>query len=365
MKDTEKITGTQLGLLLCIYVLSTLILSVPGVMVNLAKHDAWLSVFPSALTCLLTTWVMITLANRYPGLTIIQYSLKIIGKWPGKCLGVYLNYYLFSFICVLLYGHAGYVNTFLLPKTPIVVGNLTILILSGLAVFAGIEVIGRCNELLTPLIIAILIPLLILAIGDSDPGQLKPVLAEGIVPVLKGAILPSGFISQFFLLGWLLPFLNQPKKALKISLISLLGIVLFLFVIDLLAIMVLGPIAGKLNYAFSGVIQYIGIQGSFERLEAITVTIWVMGLFVKLSVTLFMFCYSISQLFGIRDYRDIISPAALLCLVGSVWIFKNSAEYQNYILKIYPINAFFTQNLLPLALLLIDTLKRSVNKSLL
>ncbi|MFC5648683.1 endospore germination permease [Paenibacillus solisilvae] len=364
MRDTEKITGTQLGLLLYIYVLSTLILSVPGVMVKLAKQDAWLSVFPSALTGLLTIWVMITLANRYPGLTIIQYSSKIIGKWPGKCLGVYLSYYWFSFIGVLLYGHAGYVHTFLLPITPIWVGTLTILILSGLAVFAGIEVIGRCNEFLTPIIIAFLIPLFILAIGDSDPGQLKPVLAEGIVPVLKGAFVPSGFMSQFFLLGWFLPFLNQPKKALKISLISLLGIVLFLFVINLLTIMVLGPITGKLNYAFSSLIQYIGVQGSFERLEAFTVTIWVMGLFVKLSVTLFMLCYSLSQLFGIRSYRDIIAPVTLLSMVGSVWIFKNSAEYQSYI-SIYSFNAFFTQNLLPLALLLIDSLKRSVNKSLL
>ncbi|MFC5648015.1 GerAB/ArcD/ProY family transporter [Paenibacillus solisilvae] len=262
-------------------------------------------------------------------------------------LGVYLSYYWFSFIGVLLYGHAGYVHTFLLPITPIWVGTLMILILSGLAVFAGIEVIGRCNEFLTPIIIAFLIPLFILAIGASDPGQLKPVLAEGIVPVLKGAFVPSGFMSQFFLLGWFLPFLNQPKKALKISLISLLGIVLFLFVIDLLTIMVLGPITGKLNYAFSSLIQYIGIQGSFERLEAFTVTIWVMGLFVKLSVTLFMLCYSLSQLFGIRSYRDIIAPVTLLSF------------------NIYSFNAFFTQNLLPLVLLLIDTLKRGVNKSLL
>ena len=64
--------------------------------------------------------------------------------------------------------------------------------------------------------------------------------------------------------------------------------------------MVFGPITGKLNFSFLRVIQYIGIVGSFERLEAIAVSIWVMGIFVKVSVLLFMFCLSVSQLFGIR-----------------------------------------------------------------
>lgn len=363
MQVTEKISGSQLGLLIFSFVVSTLILSVPGVMVAFAKQDAWLSVFPASLTGFVSIWVMTTLAKRYPGLTIMQYSSQIVGKWAGKLVGFYFTYYLFFFISSTVNEHAGFINTVLLPKTPALVGIVTILILCSFAVFAGIEVIGRCNEVIMPLIILFLIPLLILSIWDSDPARLKPVVGDGIVPILKGAVVPSAWMSQFFFMGWLLPYLNQPEKARKLSLIALLAIMTLILVIDLLTIMVFGPITGKLNFSFLRVIQYTGIVGSFERLEAIAVSMWVTGIFVKVSVLLLMFCLSISQLFGIRNYREVISPVSLLTVVGSVWIFKNAAEFQNWITLTYPFLALFTQSLLPLALLVIDTVKSKWTKS--
>lgn len=365
MRVSEKITGNQLGFLIFTFVVSTLILSVPGVMVAFAKQDAWMSVFPASITGIISIWVMTTLANRYPGLTIMEYSTQIVGKWLGKIFGFYFSYYLFFFISSTVNEHAGFIRTVLLPRTPSFVGVVTILILAGLAVFSGIEVIGRCNEVLVPIIIILLIPLFILSIGDSDPGQLKPVLGEGIMPVLKGAVVPSAWMSQFFFLGWLLPYLNQPQKARKASMIALLCMVILIVVIDLVAIMVFGPISGRLNFSFLRVIEYIGIVGSLERMEALAISVWIMGIFVKVSVLLFMFCLSVSQLFDIKNYRGIVSPVTLLSIIGSVWIFKNAAEFQAWITHSYPILALFTQTLLPLSLLIIDTIRRSINKSLL
>lgn len=366
MQTTEKITGTQLCFLLFTFVMSTITLNVPEQIVMFGKQDAWMSVFPSATTGLLSIWVMTALANRYPGLTIIQYSSKIIGKWLGKCLGGYYIYYWFMMISVMIRQHTIFINTILLPKSPYIVVSLTFLILCGLAVIAGIEVIGRCNEFLTALILIFLIPLLILTTGEGNPDQLKPILGEGIVPVLQGAVSSAGgFMNQFFILGWLLPYLNQPEKARKVSLIALFSIFILIFIIVLLTIMVLGPLTGKLTFAFLSVIQYIGIGGSFERLEAIAVSMWVMGTFVKASVVLFILCLSISHLFGIRNYREIVSPIILLSIIGSVWVFKNVAELNAFLTFIYPSWGFITQSLIPLSLLVIDTIKRRADNSLL
>lgn len=180
-----RITGTQLGLLLFSFVGATIILIVPGVMVAFAKQDAWMSVFPAALTGLLSIWVMTVLAQRYPGLTITQYSSKIVDKWLGKCLGFYYFYFLFVMICQIVSTHIGFISLVLLPESPSIVVSLSLLILCGLAVYAGIEVIGRCNEFLMPLLIVLLIPLIILAIKESDPGQFKPFLGEGKLQILQ------------------------------------------------------------------------------------------------------------------------------------------------------------------------------------
>lgn len=365
LQKIERINGNQLGFVLFTFVMSTIILSLPGLMVMFAKQDAWLSIIPSMSTGLISILVMTALAKRYPGLTIIQYSSKILGKWLGTILGIYYTYFWFISISVMTIQHSVFINTLLLPKSPFIVGSLTLLLLSSVIVIAGIEIIGRCTEFHTILYLVFLIPLFFLMIGDSDPGQIKPILAEGLFPVLQGAVIPSGaFMNQMFILGWLIPFLNQPEKARKVSIIALSGITLFIFIIVLFTIMVLGPLTGKLNYSFLSVIQYIGVQGSFERLEAIAVSMWVMGYFTKLSVSLFIVCLSISQLFGIRNYRDIVYPTALLCLIGSVWIFKNSAELLSYLTFIYPSSGFLTQSLIPLTLLLIDMMKQRRGHSL-
>jgi spore germination protein KB len=365
MQTTEKISCNQLGILLFSFVASTIILTIPGLMAMFAKQDAWLSVIPSTSTGLLSIWVMTQLAKRYPGLTIMEYSQKILGKWLGKCLGAYYIYFWFMSISIMTIQHTFFIKTLLLPRSPSIVGSLTLLILCGLAVYMGIEVIGRCSEFLTPLKLVFLVPLLILTIGAADPEQLRPFLGDGILPVLQGAILPAGaFMNQLFILGWLLPYLNQPQKALKVSLYALVCIFIFIFIVVLSTIMVLGSLTGQLNYSYLSVMQYIGIEGSFERLEAIAVMIWVIGSFVKVSLSLFILCLSISQLFGIRNYRDLVAPITLLCLIGSVWVFKNSAELQTYLTLTYPSGGFVTQSLIPLLLLLIDTIKRKAARSL-
>ncbi|MFC5448980.1 GerAB/ArcD/ProY family transporter [Paenibacillus aestuarii] len=364
--QTEKISGTQIGLLQFTFVMSTIILTIPRLMVEFAKQDAWLSVIPSTTTGFISIWVMITLSNRYPGLTIIQYSSKIVGKWLGMCIGLYYIYFWFISISAITKQHTFFISTLLLPNSPSYIGSLTVLILAGLAVYAGIEVIARSNEFLTVLMLFFWFPLFIMSIEQADPGQIKPVLGEGLWPVIQGSFSPAGaYMNQLFILGWLLPYLDQQKKAYKTSLMALVGICILVFAVVLITITVLGPLTSKLNYSFLNVIQYAAVEGSFERLESIAVTMWVMGSFAKISLALFILCLSINQLFGFHNYREFIVPLTLLSFIGSVWIFKDITGLYEYVALSYPVGGFFSQSLIPLTLLFIDTLKRKWSKSVL
>ncbi|MGG1553360.1 GerAB/ArcD/ProY family transporter [Paenibacillus ferrarius] len=364
--QAEKISGMQLGLLQFTFIMSTIILTIPRIMVSFAKQDAWIAVLPSTVTGFISIGVMISLAKRYPGLTIIQYSSLILGKWIGKLLGMYYIYFWFMSISAITKQHTFFISTLLLPNSPPIVGSFTILFLAALAVIAGIEVIARSNEFLTILMLILVFPLLLLSINEADPGQLKPILGDGLFPVFQAAITPAGsFMNQLFILGWLLPYLNQPKKAAKVSIFALLGIFLLVFGIVILTIMVLGPLTGKLNYSFLSVIQYSAIEGSFERLEAIAVAMWVMGTFVKIALSLFILSLSISHVFGIRNYREFVYPLALLSVIGSAWIFKDVTGLYEYLSLSYPIGGLVSQSLIPLVLLAVDTLKKNAKRSLL
>ncbi|MFC4768651.1 GerAB/ArcD/ProY family transporter [Effusibacillus consociatus] len=138
----EKITGSQLGLLLIPLVIATEILSVPATMTGVAKQDAWLAVIPSSVTAFWSVMVMTALANRYPGMTIVEYSTTILGKWMGKLLAIYLAYNFFTFSAGIPRFVIDFLNVVALPKTPPAVLSGVMLVICGIAVFAGIEVIG-------------------------------------------------------------------------------------------------------------------------------------------------------------------------------------------------------------------------------
>ncbi|WP_219644063.1 endospore germination permease [Cohnella sp. CFH 77786] len=365
MHADEKISGYQLSLLLFTFIVSTLILSVPGIMVAFAKQNAWLSILPASLTGIVNIWVLTSLSKRHPGKSIIEYASSICGKWIGTIIGFYLTYYLFFFISSTVNEHAGFINIILLMNTPPLVSMATMLVLCGFVVLAGVEAIARCNEVILPVIILLLVPMFLLSLRDMDPARLTPILAEGILPVLKGSVVPSAWMSQFFFLGWFLPHLNeQPHRIRKHLTVSWGGVVLLVMTIDIITITVFGPITPRLKFAFFKVIQYIGILGSLERLETIAITIWILGIFIKISMLLYMFSLSASQLFFARNYRKTVLPVTLLSIVGSVWIFRSDAQFQAWITFTYPVLAFITQSLLPLLLLGIDVLRAKPSKSI-
>jgi len=362
----EKITGTQLGYLIFTFIISTNLLTVPSFSVMFGMQDAWISEFIASLTGFVSIWVMCELSRRYPGMTIEQYSSLILGRWLGKIVSANYAYYWFVSISTITMQHTGFVGTLLLPESPFLVISLTLLVLSGVAAFLGIEVIARSNEFLTLLLLVLFIPLLVLTIMEADAHQLKPVLEQGLGRVLQGAVNPAGgFMNQLFILGWLLPYYQSSGNARRVSLLALSGVTLMSVSLIMLTIMILGPLTGKLTYSFLSVVQYIGIEGSFERLEAIAVSTWVIGCFVKVSVSMFIMSVCVSRLFGIRNYRDIVFPIVLLSLVGSVWIFPNTTALLNYLVFTFPILAFLNQSLIPIVLLIVAAAKRKAAPSLL
>ncbi|WP_127492128.1 GerAB/ArcD/ProY family transporter [Paenibacillus glycanilyticus] len=365
MQATEKITGNQLGFLIFTFIISTNLLTVPSFMVMFGKQDAWLSALIAPITGVVCILVMIELAKRYPGQTITQYSSKILGNGLGKLVAANYAYYWFVSITTVTMQHTGFISTLLLPTSPTLIISLTFLVMCGLAARLGIEVIARSTEFLTLLLLVFFIPLLILTLREANFNEIKPILSGGIYPVLQGAVNPAGgFMNQLFIMGWLLPYLNQPKAARKVSFIALSGITLLSVSIVSLTIMIFGPLTSKLTYSFLSVVQYIGVEGSFERLEAIAVSTWVIGCFVKVSVSMFILSLCVSQLFGLRTYRSLIYPLTLLSLVGSVWIFKNSAELLNYLAFTFPLLAFINQSLIPILLLLIDSIRKKGARSM-
>ena len=142
----EKIANRQLFIILLMLRTSIVIAFLPVLTTADALQDAWLAGIVSFFGAALLVVLIGALAVRYPQETLVQYSQKLLGKWPGKLLSlVPLGAFLFMAATdVRIYADA-LVTTFL--RQPL--SSL----LSGPWCWpppwprAGIEVIGRAADL--------------------------------------------------------------------------------------------------------------------------------------------------------------------------------------------------------------------------
>lgn len=76
-------------------------------------------------------------------------------------------------------------------------------------VYLGIEVIARQNELTSPIWMLSFIVILFLVAKEINPDNFRPILENGIMPVIKGSTLVSPFGEKYFCSLLALSYLNK------------------------------------------------------------------------------------------------------------------------------------------------------------
>jgi len=147
-----------------------------------------------------------------------------------------------------------------------------------------------------------------------DTNNLFPIFDEGIKPILKGAFGVSTFPfleTVVFLLVF--PKFNKGVSVEKVFLKGLLIGGLVILVTSVTDILVLGStIAGNMFYPTYSTFSTIHIGDFIYRLEAIAAIVFVIAVFVKITILLYGACNGAARLFGIKDYRFIIIPICIL-----------------------------------------------------
>ncbi|WP_052310062.1 GerAB/ArcD/ProY family transporter [Paenibacillus senegalensis] len=143
MLDQGRISAFQLGLMMYPAVLVSGFLVLPSATFQLAKNDLWLTGLPGLLVGLIAVYTATRLHELYPKQNVVQYGERILGKIPGKLLGlVYITYNLHAAGGITRQYADFVVGNFLL-KTPMILIMASMLLLCAFAVYGGAELIAR------------------------------------------------------------------------------------------------------------------------------------------------------------------------------------------------------------------------------
>lgn len=332
------------------------LLSIPAIATKLALHDMWITPILGSIPGFVTVYIVWKTFQLFPNLTPYEYSEKILGKILGKFFCLLLVIFYLHNTGLVIRQYSDFITSNVMQKSPLLAFSFSILLISAIAVRGGIEVIARSSIICTAIYLSSLLVIIFL-INKIDVGQLLPFLENGPIPLIKGSLIHASWFTEFYLLAFLLPFLNNKENGLKAGIRATFFLTILLFYVSFFVLTLFGITSINQLYPVYTMFRNLSLFGFFENFEVLITASWVLGNFVKVSVFLFVTCIGIGHLFGIKDQRVLVFPVSLLILLFSYWNIPNIVYLLDYMVYVQPFYFLIIQTALPLLLLIVGILR--------
>ncbi len=321
----------------------------------LLSGDRILTVLPLMLTELFTGLIAVRLISRTDSKSIIaQTALFSQGASKISAVIYFLTFIWFAGISAARF--ELFISTVMFPNSELF---LMTLILVGAAFYAalkGLEALGRASVILS-VILALSIAFILLTVSeDFEYTNLKPVLTEGLSPVISLALYASARSSELITLYATAPYIKGNIRKMTLSWIvtvSLATAVILFF---------LAGVTGEYGddqifplYTLTVIAKF----GIFERLDDILSGLWVLSTFIQLSFLLIAGSLAVEQGFGNRKKIPVLITECIAVL-GIYFISSQTVTaYSEIISSVFQDLLFVTVMLiLPLALTLFHKIKK-------
>jgi spore germination protein len=357
LNPKDRITTPQTAVIIINFILGTGLLTLPRSSTEkVHTPDVWITVILGGVIAIIAGVIMVKLSQQFPDKTFYQYINEIAGKWVGSFLSLVIICYFLMTSGFQLRSMAEVVRYLLLEGTPTWAIIMIFMWVGLYLIIGGINPIARLFEIILPLTVILFLVVTFMSIKIFEIDNLRPVLGEGITPVLKGVKTTALAFSGPEIMLLLIPFMNQPKKAVKALLVGV-SIPLIFYVITV--VMVIGALSvdGVVTRTWPtlDLIRSFEISGLiFERFESFLLVVWIMQIFATFTITYFAAALGLAQLTKKSIHPFMFGLLPILYIIAMIPKNMNDLFKQgDFVGNI----ALFLFGLLPLLLLIISRIK--------
>jgi len=358
MFANSLINKFQFCLLVINFTIGSALLLIPPAVVGQSKQDAWISMLLAIVIGTIIIFILSTLAIKHPGKTIVQISETLLGKYAGKFVGLLYAWFYLHLSALVIRNLTDFLKVFMID-TPIEVFNIMLGILIFFAIKYGLEVIARSNEIYSIMAFGGIFFTLIFVIPLMDIENIKPILAEGLKPVISGSLPAIGFpYAELVVFLMILPSVNNKQNIRRVFILGgvLGGLVLFFSIIG--SLLVLGEAVTSISvYPTYNMARLINIGDFLTRVEAFISLSFFIIVFVKIVVTFYASILAVTQVFNLADYRPLTVPYIIIALALSVLLNENIVEVIDFASTTWMPYAMVFGFSFPLFLLLLTYIK--------
>lgn len=313
--NNTKIKTFEAICLLTIVIVSHSILNIPQTLLNLCGPSSLLNIIYITILAILIFLLIVKLFKKFPNSDIIDIAEFLGGKWLKIIFGILIVGYITFSASVLLRNAIEALRIIYYLKASSSFIILFFLITPILANLFGENVITRCNVIITPIMVILLL-IAFLAVSPLFTFQrIFPILGYGFKETFLLGTENLFAFNGLLLLMLVLPSLANKDNFKKIGLISIsiIGILLFLFI-------------GTLLLAFPFVLSVETIEPIYLLVVNTQFSEFLQrpeALFVLIFILFFMSYLNIVVLYGVKILKKItkISKPKTFALPLSTLIF--------------------------------------------
>ncbi|MFZ3171580.1 MAG: endospore germination permease [Carboxydocellales bacterium] len=354
----SRITPQQLSLMLFLTILGDAIYFLPTAAAIQSGRDAWLSLCLSSLGGICFIMAIIHLMNRHPGKDIVEIAWQVAGKGLGSVMIGWYWFHSFMACTYISREFSEFLTITIMPETPILVFIVILLAIAGLAVYQDIEVMAKATEFLFPIYLLGLLLINLLAIQNVSLLELVPLLEKGWKPVFLASIPFFAWLGNVSYIMVLAPHIQSTKQLRALLSMTVLAAGAFMVTTLIITVGVFGiEQTAKMEFPFFHLGGQISVLGVLERLDPITMTIWIFGDFVHTMFFFYVTVYLLARLVGVVDYRPFVLPLVLVFSGLAITQFNNIMEIHTYGGSTYPLFAISAEVGIPLILMLLSYLR--------
>jgi spore germination protein KB len=314
------------------------LLFIPVFPVLHAGQDAWLSIILAAVGGLIMARLVVGLGLRFPGKTLFQYPEIILGKAAGKAVALLYLWWFFQNCAENYRSFISFLAVSFMPETPLMVFVAFALIMASYGAYYGLEVIARTNQLFLPFVIVSVVLLFFLSVPEMTVNNLLPVFEAGMIHLVKSTAAPLAWFGEVVTFAVFIPYLNRPGQAHRVALFGILGTAAIyeMTVIGIIAIFSPALTAGYLFPVLNGA-RIIHLANFLERMELVLVVIWTVAGVMRVTLLHWVLVLGSAQWLGLKDYRPMILPVAVILTALFMLIHKGILEEYYFLAWVWPL----------------------------
>lgn len=312
-----RITGRQLFWMIATMQIGMTILLTINPAIQTARRDAWISTCLAGLIGVSIAYMCSRLSSDYPNQTFVHFTKELFGKWLGHAvIFVYFAFW-YSTLAIILRQYSELIIGTILPRTPIIVPVVGMLLVAMYVTRSGLGAIARCSEFFGPIVLFVIVVPILLGIKEADLTNFAPVFVDsGWMTVIQGSLPTATFLGDCVMLIMLIAFLPHPKKSSKSAVLGVGAAAAVTCLATFLIIAVFGynTSVGQI-YPYFKLVRYVSYFDFVQNLDSLLIAIWIISVFIKVSLYFFISVYGTAEWFGIGKWRRmtwIVAPIAVI-----------------------------------------------------